>query len=134
MHGIGVERTPAARALGPAGQAALRLHPHRTLLLAWGLGSFVAGALPLAAVAHGLHPLARWHVAAFAASVPVVLWAFGLVALATFFHPTEGLVGVRNGEWRAQRPWVQGLMRAYAALTVGAFGVSPAVVLGAAVV
>lgn len=123
---------PNTGAATRAEHLAVRLHPHRALLLAAGLGSFVVGVLPLAAVVHGFAPLARWHTALFAASLPAVLWAIGLVVLATFFHPTQGLVAARNVARIARPPWLQRLLRAYAAFTVGAFGVSPFVVFTAA--
>ena len=111
-----------------------RLHPHRTTLLTAGFGAFALGLLPLAAVVHGFASPAHWHAIAFAMAVPIVLWAIGLVVAVTFFHPTEGLVGTHNREWLSRQPWVQACLRAYAGLTVGAFGVSPVVVLGAAAV
>lgn len=101
---------------------ALTLFPHRASILAAGLGAFLLAAFPLAAVARGDATLAPWHVAGFAASVPLVLWAIGLTCVACFYHPVHGLVTSPDapaGRW----------LRGYAALTCWAFAVAPLVVL-----
>lgn len=105
---------------------ALKLFPHRASILAAGLGAFLLGALPLAAVARGDATPAPWHVAGFAASVPLVLWAIGLTCLACFYHPAHGLVTSPHARGRR---WLRG----YAAFTCWAFAAAPLVVLLAAV-
>jgi hypothetical protein len=112
---------------------ACRLYPHRATLCAVGLGCFLIGAFPLVVVAQGRAALAAWHVLLFASSVPIVLWALCLAIHATFFDPTRGLVATFCRTRISPRPWVRGLMRAYATLTVAAFAVAPVVVLVAAV-
>jgi hypothetical protein len=110
-----------------------RLHPHRSPLVATGLAAFLLGASPLLASARaGLAP-APWHVVVFAASLPVVLWALGLAALASFFDPLRGLVGRANPEWCSQAPWLRKLLHGYAVTTVAAFALAPLIVLLAAV-
>lgn len=107
-----------------AERIATLLFPHRASILTAGLAAFLAGVLPLAAVARGDASLAAWHVGCFAASVPLVLWSLGLVCLACFFHPAQGLVR-RNGD---RRRWLRG----YATLTCWAFAAAPLAVLLAA--
>lgn len=105
-----------------AERIALVLFPHRASILAAGLGAFLLGASPLAAVARGDAGLAPWHAVCFAASVPLVLWALGLTCLACFFHPDHGLVRAVGG---AERRWLRG----YAVATCWAFAAAPLVVL-----
>lgn len=124
---VGSTRSPRAERL------ALRLHPHRVLLLAAGLASFLLGALPLIGVALGHLSFEHWHVALFAASVPLVLWAYALVLHATFFHPVHGLVGSAGARPFPRAPAIRGLLRAYASAVVVAFAVAPLIVLAAAV-
>lgn len=105
---------------------AAKLFPHRVSILTVGLGAFLLGVFPLVGVAQGEAMLSRWHVACFAASVPVALWALGLACLACFFDPEQGVVG-RLGP-RGQR-WLRG----YALLTVWAFAAAPLLVFVTAV-
>ncbi|NNL67438.1 MAG: hypothetical protein HKP30_14410, partial [Myxococcales bacterium] len=102
-----------------------------TLILV-GLAAFLGGALPLVAVAEGRAAITPWRTAAFATSVPAVLWALGLAIHATFFDPQRGIVeSLCRGRLSPPR-WVQGALRAYAAITVAGFAVAPLVVLGSA--
>jgi hypothetical protein len=117
-----------------AERLAARLYPHRVTLVTSGLGGFLLGALPLAIVALGRAELAEWHVGAFAASVPVVLWALCLAVLASFFHPTLGWIRVLDRAWSPRLPWLSSALRGYAALTVGAFAIAPIAVLVVAAV
>jgi hypothetical protein len=134
MRGAEARPKLTRRIAGPVERLAERLHPHRATLLTAGFAAFALGLVPFTVALHGLVAPARWQVTFFATSVPIVLWAIGLVVLVTFFHPTEGLVGTRNRDRIAHQPWLQTCLRAYASLTVGAFGVSPVVVLGAAAI
>lgn len=115
-----------------SGALARRLHPHRTTLVTIGLAGFLLGASPLAAVVHGHAAHAPWHVAVFAASVPVALWALGLAIHATLFEPRHGVVAGFVGARVAPPRWATRALRAYATLTVAAFAVAPLVVLLAA--
>jgi len=108
---------------------AVHLYPHRHALIAAGLGCFLIGALPLVGVARGSIALAEWHVAVFAASVPLVLWAYGLALLATFLHPRRGLVRVLESGRAHGAPHLGNLLRAYAVLTVWTFALAPLAVL-----
>jgi len=117
-----------------AERLAARLYPHRVTLVTSSLGSFLLGAFPLVIVALGGAELARWHVGAFAAAVPIVLWALCLAVLASFFHPTLGWVRVLDRAWSPRRPWLSSALRGYAAFTVGAFALAPVAVLVVAAV
>jgi len=110
------------------------LHPHRLSLVAASLAAFASGSFPLLAAAKGADELAAWHGLVFAASTPVVLWTLCLAVLATFFHPTRGLVGSRSHSWRRLPGWLRRLLRGYATLTVWCFALSPIPVLLAALV
>ena len=115
-----------------AEQLATRLYAHRFSLITLGIASFLIGVLPLASVIHAQLNLSPWHVLWFAASIPWVLWSLGVALLAIYFHPVHGLVGSANRSWRARTAWVQRGLRAYAAVSVTAFGLAPFVVLLAA--
>lgn len=132
MAWISHERASADGPSARAERLALRLHPHRVALLTAGLASFLVAALPLAGVALGQLAFARWQVALFAASVPLVLWAYALVLLATFFHPVHGLFGSPGASRPSRSPAIEGLLRGYASAVVVAFAVAPFVVLAAA--
>ena len=112
---------------------AVRLFPHRALLLAVGLGLFLLAVFPLVRVAHGDIGLAQWHLLLFGASVPVVLWAISLSCVAIFFHPVHGLIGGLSPGWSSRPIRLRGFLRAYATLTVWAFAIAPFVVLVTAV-
>ncbi len=133
--GAGFYEAPEARGFtARAERLACRLYPHRALLCTFGLSAFLIGVFPLVAVTQGTSTLAPWRVLAFAASVPVVLWALCLAIHATFFDPTRGLVATLCDARVAPRPWMRRAMRAYATCTVAAFAIAPVVVLFAAAV
>ena len=121
-----------ADALSRTERLAVRLFPHRALLITAGLASFLLGAFPLVRVAHGDLQLAQWHVGLFGASVPLVLWALSLGCVAVFFHPIRGLVGRVDPSGSPHSAWLRKGLRAYATLTVWAFVIAPFVVLVAA--
>lgn len=122
----------AADALSRTERLAVRLFPHRSLLLAAGLGLFLLAALPLVRVSFGVIELVQWHMVLFGASVPVVLWSLSLGFLAVFFHPAHGLVGRLCPGWSSHTTWLRNGLRAYATITVWAFVAAPFVILVAA--
>jgi hypothetical protein len=126
------EASEARRFAAWAETLACRLYPHRATLVTVGLAAFLVAVLPLASVAQGRAALASWNVVAFAASVPVVLWALCLAIHASFFEPSRGLVA-SFGRARVTPPrWAMRLLRAYATLTVAGFAHAPLFVLLAA--
>jgi hypothetical protein len=111
---------------------ATRIHAHRSALIATGLGAFLLASLPLFGVALAGWPLSPWHVASFASGIPVVLWAFCLALIGTYFHPAHGLVAPPERPLPGRQPWQHRAQLAYATLTVVAFALAPLVVLFAA--
>lgn len=110
---------------------ARRLYPQRSWVLATGLAVFLAAAFPLVRVATAGQPLASWHPLLFGASIPIVLWAFALTLLATYFHPQLGLVGSARKKSPAEPAWLERFLRAYAVVSVVAFAVAPFAVVAA---
>ena len=114
----------------PARRLAALVYPHRSAILAGGLAAFLLGALPLVLVASARLPLAAWHAPAFGLAVPVVLWAFALVTLATHFHPQHGLLPAGPAQ---QVHGLEAFARGCAALTVWGFAAAPLAVLVASI-
>ena len=111
---------------------AARLYPHRLELVTAGLACFLVGSLPLAAAAREFLPPAEWQLTVFAASAPLVLWSLGLAVLATFFHPSSGLVGSQSEISSRLPAALRRLLRGYAFLTVCCFALAPVAVFLAA--
>ena len=109
---------------------AIRLHPHRIALLTAGLACFLCAALPVAAAARGALEWTPWLGVFFAALAPLALWAIDLALLPSLFHPREGVLADLARD--THHPWLSGLLRGYATLTVAAFAAAPPLVWVAA--
>jgi len=119
-----VELTYTIPTLGFVESLAVRLFPFRWLLLGITLGGVaVLGIAPLALESRRAVLLAfRW-------LLPLVTWSWGLLLIASWFHPQRGTLRYGSPWLFGSRGWPAGIVRGYAALFLATWFLIPIAII-----